>query len=153
MMILFGRNTLPSAPLAGKVVSLLQFSVVHQHIVSCQYFTHFHFQTCRVGRKWATWFDEYFGQHFNIITNRTQICFVGYENLSSPIAQFCTCTPQTLWHCQVSRHFPCLVGIGCVSARTLQLNNRRQIGCLKYATPSASLTHYSAFGSAGKVQS
>merc|ERR550534_1090392 len=26
--------TLPSAPLAGKVVSLLQFSVMHQHIVS-----------------------------------------------------------------------------------------------------------------------
>ena len=38
------------------------------------------------------------------------------------------------------------------SVGTLQLKNRRLIGCLLTATHSARLTRYSVLGSAGKVQ-
>ena len=85
IMILFGRDTLPSAPApAGRVVSLLQLSLVHQHIVCCYVSISFIFifkDSEREGR-WLHDLMKFFGNISTLIKNR-QICFICCKRMSS----------------------------------------------------------------------
>ena len=78
IMILIERDTLPSAPApAGRVVSLLQLSLVHQHIVCCYVSISFIFIFKDSEREGRWLHDLIFWQHFNINQEQT--------NLSNPL--------------------------------------------------------------------